>query len=131
MARLLLCFSHTLTKEQQEAARRELGVHTWISLPPELQEKFQQVPPNLSSLREYVQPIFLWLEREGKGGDYVLIQGDYGLTFLLVQKAFALGLQPIYATTARHTRETRQPDGSLRIERVFRHVRFRHYEWLP
>jgi hypothetical protein len=57
----------------------------------------------------------------------VLIQGDFGATFLMVNFAFEKGLIPIHSTTEREATEELQPDGSVRLSHRFLHKRFRKY----
>jgi hypothetical protein len=125
---LHLLFSHALTPEQQADAGASLGVSRIQSLPADILPQWQQVPPDLERLYSYAQPFRDYLDQEAGEGDYALISGDYGLSFLMVQYARSKGLVPIYATTRRETVEEHQPDGSINIKRTFRHERFRYYE---
>jgi hypothetical protein len=127
MARLLLLFNHTLTKDQQEAATRELGITSIITSPLPLQRLWSSIPPEAESLLPLVEPFFAWLNDVGEKGDYVLIQGDFGACFLLINQALNLGLMPIYSTTSRQAVEAHLDDGRVRMEHTFQHVRFRHY----
>jgi len=124
---LYLLFSHNLTPEQIQDAQENWQVAACIFLPKQLQDLWSNVPPELTSLKDYLQPIFEWL-RNAQAGDLVLIQGDYGATYLMIQYAFERGLRPIYSTTLRKVVETPFPDGSIRTERVFAHHQFRFYE---
>lgn len=128
MPTLFLLFNHRLTPDQETDATQSLGVTECIYLPETLQPLWSQVPPEAESLVAYLEPLRLWLSEQARAGDYVLVQGDYGATYLMVQQAFRLGLIPVHGTTARQTLEQVQPDGSVKIERVFRHARFREYE---
>ncbi len=125
-----LLLSHRLTPDQE----REL-VHIWQDpqvrvMPEELQKRWEEVPPETASVREWIQPVLEWLAHEGVPGDLVIVQGDYGATCLVASWAFAKGLVPVYATTNRSLEEVIQPDGSVLQKRLFRHVRFRRYELL-
>ncbi len=123
----LLLFSHTLTQGQVEELERDWGVEVIEPLYPELQELWSSVPPHLDSLSQYLEPVLKWMGEMGTPGDVVVVQGNYGASYLAVNRAFDLGLIPVYATTKREMMETHLPDGSVRQERVFRHVRFRVY----
>lgn len=126
---LYLLFSHHITPEQQADAETSLGVGRFESLSAELQALFSNVPPDLESLNEYLQPIRQWLAERVQANDFVLIQGDFGVTFSLVHYCLTnrLGV-PVYATTQRQSVDAVQPDGSIVTQRVFRHCRFRRYE---
>ncbi len=98
-----------------------------ISLPEHLQARWSNVPPHLESIDDHLRPILDWLGEQTQPGDYVLVQGDFGAVYLSVIYAFAVGLIPLYATTERQVVEIPQPDGSVQVQRTFRHVRFRKY----
>ncbi len=125
---LYLIFNHSLTPEQETDARRSMGAEQILELPKELKPLWSQVPPDLPEIAAHVKPVQNWLLTCAKPGDYLLIQGDFGACFLLVNFAFAHGFVPIYATTGRKVTEEMQPDGSIRVTRQFRHERFRKYE---
>ncbi|MEZ4829272.1 MAG: CRISPR-associated protein Csx20 [Bacteroidia bacterium] len=125
---LHLLFSHQLTPEQLADAQLRLRVSDIRYLPPELQPLWSQVPPDLDSLDDYAQPLRQWLRDTASPGDFVLIQGDFGLTFLMVNFARSLNLTPIYATTRRESREVKRENGKIEKTLVFGHVRFREYQ---
>ncbi|MDL1970754.1 MAG: CRISPR-associated protein Csx20 [Candidatus Desulfofervidaceae bacterium] len=127
MPTIYLLFSHKLTPEQEKDLKENWQVENIISLPPELQYLWSQVPPDLFELNEYLEPIKGWLKENVQKGDLVLIQGDFGAVYLMVNYAFSLGLTPIYATTERAVKEESSPEGEVVIERIFRHKRFRRY----
>jgi hypothetical protein len=126
--KLFLLFSHTLTPEQQADAQASLGVSEFIPLPPDLQELFSNVPPDLPDLHDYLLPLYDWIGENIFYPDYALIQGDFGVVFSLVEfcKDFGYGI-PVYATTERISMEATQPDGSVVTQRTFRHKMFREY----
>ena len=125
--RVFLIFSHELTEEQRADLGKNWQVEEFIPLPADLQGLWSGVPPHLEGLAAYLAPLFRWLAQQAWAGDLALIQGEFGAVYLTVKKALELNLIPIYATTRREVRETRLPDGSVRQERIFRHVRFRVY----
>lgn len=127
MKKLILLFSHRLTPVQEGDARKNLGIASFVSLPKDLQEAWSQVPPGLDSLEGYQELFVSFLSKNATVGDYVLIQGDFGLTYLMVREARALGLVPVYATTRRESSEIQEADGSVKKTVSFRHVRFRVY----
>ncbi len=124
---LFLLFSHRLTEEQQADMQKNHGIRHFEYLPDELQRLWSQVPPDAPEMHEYLTPLFAWLEKQLQKGDKLLIQGDYGATFAAVVWAQHKGHIALYGTTIRQTRELPQSDGSIRIERTFRHAGFRAY----
>lgn len=127
MPTLYLLFSHSLTPDQVEDAGASLGVSQIVSLPADLQQRFSNVPPDLEALQEYLQPIQSWLTENAKQGDFALVQGDFGATYSLVNHCKQIGAVPIYATTERQSIDSKQADGSVVTQRVFKHKIFRKY----
>lgn len=125
--KLHLLFNHALTQEQENDAVVSLGVDKFVSLPPQLQALWSNVPPELESLSDYLQPIKDFLAQNSKEGDFVLVQGDFGAAFLMAEFANSCGLVAVYATTKRDSIEKIQ-NGVVTKESVFKHVRFRKYE---
>ncbi len=118
-----LLFSHKLTDEQITDAKTTLGIFEFRYLPKELQRLFSNVPPELDTLNEYAKPFKTYLQKEAASQDIVLIQGDFGLCFLLANFCKRKDLIPVYATTKRIVSEKE----GVKISR-FKHIRFRRYE---
>jgi hypothetical protein len=127
MPNLILLFNHRLTAEQAEDARSGLGVRQFIELPEDLRKLWQQVPASIERIKEYLEPLARWLQETSTSGDYVLIQGDFGATYLMIWSALELNLVPVYATTAREAFDTVLADGTIQKTQHFRHVMFRRY----
>jgi hypothetical protein len=125
---LFLIFNHELTAPQREDAATSLGVQRFVDLPPELNSLWATVPPALERLMDYLEPLKRWLAKEAKRGDCILIQGDFGAAFVMVNVAFAMNLVPVYSTTDRLATEARNGDGSVKTTHLIRHVAFRKYE---
>ncbi len=71
-------------------------------------------------------PIRKWILKESKEHDYVLIQGEFGATFYLVDYCFNIKRVPIYATSIRQVEEKAEDDITI-TNRTFKHVNFRKY----
>jgi hypothetical protein len=125
---LLLLFSHKMTAIQEEQAVKMLGVSQYKYLPKDLQKMWSDVPPDAPNLSGYLEPIKKWIADEAEPGDYILVQGDYGATYIMVNYAFLKGFVPIYATTERSVEEKESMDGEIQLQRRFSHVRYRLYE---
>ncbi len=128
MPALFLLFSHSLTEDQQQDATTSLGVTRIVPLPEDLQQRWSQVPPELPDVADHALPIWNWLAAEASAGDYVLIQGDFGMTYSTVNYTLNRSLIPVYATTIRQSKEISNKEGQVTKTLVFRHVRFRRYE---
>jgi hypothetical protein len=125
---LYLIFNHTFTLAQEMDARKSLGVAQIILMPEYAREVWANVPPELVEIRGYLEPVRTWLSDSSEKGDYVLVQGDFGACYLIVNFAFENGLIPIYSTTRRQAIEEHQPNGPVRMTHYFHHQRFRIYE---
>ncbi len=127
MHTLIVLFNHTLTAEQKKAAEKELGA-TRIVLPPEnISGLWAAVPPQLGGLSGYLEPVRQWLDEVVEPGDHVLVQGEFGATWLMIRHVMRLRGVPVYSTTMRQAREKHLPDGTVVVQHVFAHVRFREY----
>ena len=76
---------------------------------------------NLDKLEEFI------LDKT-KIDDYILIQGEFGAVFKLVDFCFRIGRIPVYATSKRESQDFEKEDGSIEKRSVFKFVRFREYE---
>ena len=126
-ASLFLLFNHRITKQQEAEACLSLDVDRIINLPSGLKDLWCQVPPGLSEIRGYLAPIRDWLKSNAIAGDYVLIQGDFGASYLMVIFAFDNDLIPIYSTTYRKAIEENNNDGFVKMTHQFQHHIFRRY----
>lgn len=125
---LFLIFNHDITPVQENDARSSLGIEQIICLPSNLKDLWRQIPPDLTEISNYLEPIKTWLARQAAKSDYVLIQGDFGACFIMVKFAFETGLIPIYSTTEREAAEEYMEDGTVNLSHQFRHRIFRKYE---
>lgn len=126
MKRMFLLFSHKLFPAQISDAKRTWGVEDFVALPNELQAQFSQVPTNLTSLDTYGQQILDWLmQQQITDEDYLLIQGEYGLTYWLVSHCKTNNWQVLHTTTPR---KIMSEDNSFTITRQIEPQSFRYYE---
>jgi len=125
MKRMFLLFSHKLTDEQIEDAKKSFGVDEFIYLPQNLQEIWSNIPPEVEDIKPLLEDIKQFLKENAKTGDIVLIQGDFGAVVEMVE-FIRFWLLPVYATTKRISKEI-EKDGKIVKVSEFRHVRFRKY----
>lgn len=126
--RMLLIFSHELTSIQKENAVIQFEISEFLTLPSELQKKWSNVPPDLEDLQEYLSDIFKWIDTNAERGDYALVQGDFGVTYMTVNYCLTKGIIPVYSTTKRRVQEEKNGDKILAL-REFEHVMFRKYKF--
>ncbi|MDY6853455.1 MAG: CRISPR-associated protein Csx20 [Thermodesulfobacteriota bacterium] len=124
---LFLLFNHALTPLQEQDARASLGIRRIISPPSQLKDIWSTLPADIISLSNYLKPVQDWLSNQAKDNDYVLIQGDFGACYIMVNFAFEHGLIPIYSTTKREAKEDHNSDGSVHLVHRVEHVIFRKY----
>ena len=127
MSSLFLIFNHRITPLQKDDARNSLGIRRIIPLPPELQEIWGNIPPDMPDIAEYIRPIREWLISEARENDFVLIQGDFGACYLMVCFALEHGVIPVYSTNRRMACEEHQQEGTVKLVHYFRHEIFRVY----
>lgn len=128
---VFLFFSHNLTPVQITELKNKYKVTTIVELPKELQNNWSNVPTSVKTLNYFIKPFKNWLESQSKNGDYAMVHGDFGATFLLVQHCLQLNVIPIYATSKRIHKERVMENGTVQIEKEFKHVGYRKYEVLP
>jgi len=125
---LYLIFSHRLTDEQEKQAMEQLEIKECIYLPVSLQKLWSNIPPDIHSIKDYLVPLKEWLIGEAKPKDFVLVQGDFGATYIMVDLALSKGFVPIYATTKRYAEERIGPGGEIQLIKRFSHTQYRQYE---
>lgn len=124
---LFLIFNHQLTSKQERDARLSLGIQRIEDLSSNLQSIWNNIPPYLTEISAYLAPIQNWLKLNAKQNDYVLIQGDFGACYIMVNFAFEMGLIPVYSTTLRDAVEEHKDDGTVKLVHQFNHQIFRKY----
>ena len=126
MKNLFILLNHTINNDQKQSAINN-GIENFIALPPKLQNIWHNIPPMQEKLYPLLSPVRQWLCKKASPGDFILIQGDFGATYLMVKFAFEQSLVPVYATTKRNAVEKRLDDGSIKMEHIFNFCRFRKY----
>lgn len=127
LSKLFLLFSHELTGTQVKEAEEELGIENFIYLPKKLQHKWSEVPTE-DLQEDYLKDIKNFVLNVSKVGDYVLVQGEYGITYKMVNWCLSKKLIPIYSATRREYSCVKKEDGSIENRHIFRHIRFKKYD---
>lgn len=127
MKKMFLLFSHNLTQTQIDDAQNSLEIKEFVSLPNDLQMVWSNIPSEIESLKEYLIPFRNFLTENSEYEDVVLIQGDFGAVYQMVNFAKDLGLKAVYATTTRVIEEVVINDKTVK-KSIFEHRRFREYE---
>lgn len=127
MKKMFVLLSHTLSDTQIAEARTKFGVLEFVKLPANLQEAFSSVPPDLDDLSDFARPFMEFLSQNAGNGDLAVIQGDFGLTYILVGFCKKNGIKALYATTKRVVSE-RNKNGKISKISTFEHINFREYK---
>ena len=127
MKKLFLIFSHRLTKKQINDAKKNLCVTDFIYLPENLQQIWSNIEPELELNIDDMQLIINWLVRNAKNNDIILIQGDFGATFYIVDYCIKHRIKSVYSTTKREVKEISSKNGNIEKTLFFRHIQFREY----
>jgi len=128
MKKICLLFSHTLTDAQKEDISNSLKVEKSYKLPSKLQEQWSQVPAKKGlDFMEYLLPIKEFLEETLEKGDYLLIQGEFGATYHMVEYAKSRAYIPVYSVNERVSREYIE-EGIVKKYAEFKHEFFREYK---
>jgi len=125
--KLYVFLSHFLTEEQKKDAIKTLGVTKFVSLPSPLQKKWGNIESD-RSLKEKLKPFFDYILDNVTRDDYLLIQGEAGISFALVDWCLTNGYQPIYSYTKRVVIEKEIEKNKVEKKSVFKHIKFIFYE---
>lgn len=121
--RLILLFSHQLTPQQLKDAKETLQCNKIIYLTDELLYKWQNITPETD-----IQIFKDFLVENAKVEDYVLIQGEWGTTYNMVNFAKEKNMIPIYSSTARKVIEEKSgSDNKVIKTSIFEHRGFYRY----
>ncbi len=127
MSTLFLLLNHTLTAQQKADAKVNFSIDTFLALPTNLQKIWSSVSPEGELDIKSLKQISRWLSTHAKKGDYLLIQGEFGATFYMVEFCFSKGFVPLYSTSKREYKEEYFPDGSVKRQHLFKHIQYRPY----
>lgn len=127
MKKMFLLFSHSLTQSQIDDAKSNLGIERFVFLPEDLQLLWSDIPSDIESLKEYLSLFRNFLVENSDFEDVVLIQGDFGAVYQMINFSKDLGLKAVYATTKRVIEEEIIENQTVK-KSIFEHIRFREFE---
>ena len=123
MKKMFVLISHNLTEEQKNQALKTFGVESIVNITDDAWSSINPSDENiLDALNAYKKELML----EANAGDVLLVQGDFGATYNMINFAKNIGLKTIYATTKRVVQEL-IIDGKSVTKREFKHEKFREY----
>lgn len=125
--KIFVLMSHTLLEVQINELYEKLNVDEIIYLPEDLKKDFMQISDSNTKNIELLNKIKSFIENNKENGDYVLIQGEYGVTHYIVNWCFINELIPIYATSERIYEGENLDDGAILNKHIFKHKSFNKY----
>ena len=127
MRKIFLLFSHKLSDAQIKELKDRFGIKKFVNLSNELQKLWSNFPPENSFPEKIADKFIEYLKKSSEKEDLVLVQGEFGLVFYIVDWCLKNQRIPVYSTTKRIFREEKQPDGSIKNIHIFKHINFRVY----
>lgn len=127
MQKVFCLLNHSLTANQINELKTKFGTET-IEYPPDsIKELWSNLPTTDKIIPETIDTIRNWLcSKNVKKNDVIILQGEAGYSFYLIDYALKKKLIPIHSVTKRIAKET--IDGEI-VKRfyVFEHICFRKY----
>ena len=129
MPDLLCILNHNLTEMQKTDAKIKMNIDKIIEPPESINDLWANVSPEGELNIDKLQIVINWIKGKSAKNDYVLVQGEFGATFYIIDFCFKYGLIPIYATSERKYKEIVLSDNSIERRHIFQHVQFRKYKY--
>ena len=126
MPKAFVLTNHYVMQEQREDLFLNWNVSQIFELPADLKKAWAEIPPDAESVECFAAPVIAWLAENAAPADIVWVQGEWGVTALVLNWCRANGFCAIYSTTGRSAQEVRMAEG-IRLTHLFRHVRFRKF----
>ncbi|MCR4938720.1 MAG: hypothetical protein K5930_01265 [Treponemataceae bacterium] len=119
--------NHELTENQEKELSSKYNCTKIIYPAEELKAAWSQIPAVDRIDRNVIRSVTDWLDGAEKG-DVLIIQGEFGSTFMIVDYALRKELIPLHAVTKRVATEKRDGE-KVQRQYIFEHVCFRPYEY--
>ena len=117
--------NHELTANQVKELTGEYGASEIVYPDSDLKKAWSQVAACREIDRGLIARVISWLSAAGPG-DALVVQGEFGATFMVVDYALKHKLLPLHAVTERIASEERNGEKVSR-KYLFEHVCFRKY----
>ena len=127
MKKAYCLLNHTLTENQIKDLYEEWGIQEIIYPQEQLSVKWSQIAPGKTLDYGLIYEVCSWLAGAEKE-DVIVVQGEYGSTFCIVDYSLKNGLVPVHAVTKRVATEMREGEIVTR-KYIFEHCCFRKYEY--
>ena len=119
--------NHKLTENQMKELKEVFGADEIVYPDEDLVKLWAQISTERQLDYAVIDKVVEWLENSTEG-DVVVVQGEFGCTFCIVDFALKRGLVPVHAVTKRVEEET--AEGEVVTKKyVFMHCCLRKYEY--
>ena len=128
--KIILLFSHQLTESQLFELKNNYNIETILYLPNHLQEDWSNIPPDYKDIEKHLKNIKEYVLKQ-KSKDsimYLLVQGEYGAVYHMVNFAFANNITPIYSASKRINESKKIDEDKIENIHYFKHIKFQHYK---
>lgn len=119
--------NHQLTLNQISELKNTYNVETVIYPNEELSKRWSQIPTVKEIDMSIIEEVCNFLKNAEKN-DVLIIQGEFGSTFMIVDYALKHQLIPLHAVSKRIAKEEREGE-KVKREYIFEHVCFRQYKY--
>ena len=127
MKKAFCLLNHELTQNQILELKGNFGPEK-IEYPPEsLSKMWSQIPAVEEIDMNVINAVVNWLSSANQN-DVLIVQGEFGSTFMIVDYALKRNLIPVHAVTRRVAQESREGE-IVKRQYVFEHVCFRKYKY--
>ncbi|WP_455542955.1 CRISPR-associated protein Csx20 [Intestinibacter sp.] len=126
MKKFIVLMSHDMSELQKNDAYKNLEVDEIIEAPKKIKTIWANINPTSELDIDRLNDVILWIKGISQKQDYILVQGEFGATFYIVDYCFKNNLVPVYATSVRRVEETRNGNEVL-TNRIFVHEGYRKY----
>lgn len=114
-----------MVEEEIEEAKKHTRGGFNSRAPDEIRAGWSNMAPEGPLPIKSLEVLLAWVSPKSDKGAYILIQGEFGVSYYLLGYCFKSGRIPIYATSKREVEEKRDGD-KVKTKRAFKHVNFRN-----
>lgn len=127
MSKAYCLLNHALTENQINELKEKFAVAEIIYPSQQLSGKWSQIPTTENIDKTVIDSVTAWLVG-AEENDVLIVQGEFGSTFAIVDFALKKGLIAVHAVTQRIATESRDGEKVSRSY-IFEHVCFRRYKY--
>ncbi|MBP5451329.1 MAG: hypothetical protein J6Y16_03735 [Treponema sp.] len=127
MKKAFCLLNHELTQNQIAELKGKFRIERIVYPREELSKMWSQITATEELDMDVINTVVSWLSSANQN-DVLIVQGEFGSTFMIVDYALKNGLIPLHAVTERVANEQRNGEIVYR-QYIFEHVCFRKYKY--